>query len=307
MIIIVLWLILSLSQMFWGSFLFVIMVHDVIEPRWILGVIRALILWGCYLSLSSGDLTNTSSHICGRWYLPIFLFRDGSLTLISIASLMDLAILWSSLPTKLKRGLTLRMALEHPPRWEVFVSDHFQYASWQVPFSCICPSVWRCPRTSFRCEWTRQQTIYLALLPFMMMYASLPYPWGAWLAPLAPNGDCHRTWHHLQQCQAGSLRLPSMAQCSLPKAFGQTPPKSKPPKTFPHLTPRQSFSPSYNWSITYSHSYLVCQLKQHSYMNSLPSEIGTLQQTQLTSTSTPGLVISSSVLPWHTMTGLHLL
>ena len=56
---------------------------------------------GSYLSLSSGDLTNTSSHICGSRYLPIFLFRDGSLTLISIASLMALAILWSSLPTML--------------------------------------------------------------------------------------------------------------------------------------------------------------------------------------------------------------
>ena len=57
---------------------------------------------GFYLSLSSGDLNNTSSHICGTWYLPIFLFRDESLTLINIASLMALAILWSSLPTMLK-------------------------------------------------------------------------------------------------------------------------------------------------------------------------------------------------------------
>ena len=56
----------------------------------------------CYFSLSSGDLTNTSSQICSSWYLPIFLFRDGSLTLISIASLMALAMLWSSLPTMLK-------------------------------------------------------------------------------------------------------------------------------------------------------------------------------------------------------------
>ena len=47
----------------------------------------------CYLSLRSGDLTNSSSHICGSWYLPIFLFKDGSLTLISIASLMSLMIL----------------------------------------------------------------------------------------------------------------------------------------------------------------------------------------------------------------------
>ena len=58
-------------------------------------------LWDYYLSLSSGDLTNTSPHTCGSWHLPIFLFGDGSLTVISIASLIDLAILWSTLPTML--------------------------------------------------------------------------------------------------------------------------------------------------------------------------------------------------------------
>ena len=39
--------------------------------------------WTChrvflfYFSLSSEMLTRTSSHTCGRWYLPTFLFRDG--------------------------------------------------------------------------------------------------------------------------------------------------------------------------------------------------------------------------------------
>ena len=58
-----------------------------------------------YLSLSSGDLTSSSSHMCGSWYLPMFLFRDGSLTLINIASLMALAIIWFSLPTMLKLSI----------------------------------------------------------------------------------------------------------------------------------------------------------------------------------------------------------
>ena len=61
-----------------------------------------ILMFIIYLSLSSGDLTNTSSQICGSWYLPMFLLRDGSLTLISMASLMVLAMLWSSLPTMLK-------------------------------------------------------------------------------------------------------------------------------------------------------------------------------------------------------------
>ena len=54
------------------------------------------------IHLSSGDFTSTSSHMCGSWYLPIFLLRHGSLTLISITSLMVLTLLWSSLPTMLK-------------------------------------------------------------------------------------------------------------------------------------------------------------------------------------------------------------
>ena len=46
----------------------------------------ALMLLGYYYSycnivyylfnFNSGDLTNTSSHICGSWYLPIFLFYE---------------------------------------------------------------------------------------------------------------------------------------------------------------------------------------------------------------------------------------
>ena len=47
---------------------------------------------------NSGDLTNTTSHICGSWNLPMFLSRDGSFTLINIASLMAMAIICSPCP-----------------------------------------------------------------------------------------------------------------------------------------------------------------------------------------------------------------
>ena len=40
---------------------------------------------------------STSSQICGSWYLPRFLFRDGSLTLMNMASFMVLVKLWDSL------------------------------------------------------------------------------------------------------------------------------------------------------------------------------------------------------------------
>ena len=39
-------------------------------------------LGGYYFSFSSELFNRTSSRICGRWYLPIFLFRDGLFTLI---------------------------------------------------------------------------------------------------------------------------------------------------------------------------------------------------------------------------------
>ena len=42
-----------------------------------------------YFKFSSEMLSRTSSHICGRWYLPIFLFRDGLFTLMYRASFME--------------------------------------------------------------------------------------------------------------------------------------------------------------------------------------------------------------------------
>ena len=47
-------------------------------------------------------LNRTSSQTCARWYLPIFLFRDGLLTLMCRTSLMVLMRFQSSLPTILK-------------------------------------------------------------------------------------------------------------------------------------------------------------------------------------------------------------
>ena len=55
-----------------------------------------------YLRCNSGDLASTSSQMCCSWNLPMFLLRDGSFTLMRIASLMFLAILLSSLPTIVK-------------------------------------------------------------------------------------------------------------------------------------------------------------------------------------------------------------
>ena len=67
--------------------------------RWI---ITAIATGSDYFSLSSGVLSRASSHMCGRWYLPMFLLRDGLLTLMNNASFIHLLRFWSSLPTMLK-------------------------------------------------------------------------------------------------------------------------------------------------------------------------------------------------------------
>ena len=58
-----------------------------------------------YFNFSSEMLSRTSSQICGRWYLPMFLLRDGLLALIYRASFMVLKRFWSSLPSMVKLSI----------------------------------------------------------------------------------------------------------------------------------------------------------------------------------------------------------
>ena len=71
---------------------------DVFESNWIQFV-------SYFFSFSSGIVNNILSHMCGRLYFPMFLFRVGLLTLINMASWMVLAILFSSLPMILKLSI----------------------------------------------------------------------------------------------------------------------------------------------------------------------------------------------------------
>ena len=48
-------------------------------------------------------LNRTSSQMCGRWYLPIFLFRDGLFALMYKASLMVIII--TSVKEKIKQKM----------------------------------------------------------------------------------------------------------------------------------------------------------------------------------------------------------
>ena len=58
-----------------------------------------------YFNFSSEMLSRTSSQICGRWYLPMFLLRDGLLALIYRASFMVLKRFWFSLPSMVKLSI----------------------------------------------------------------------------------------------------------------------------------------------------------------------------------------------------------
>ena len=55
-----------------------------------------------YLVFSSGMANRTLFQMCGRLYLPMYLLRVGLLTLMYMASLMALAIIWPSLSIILK-------------------------------------------------------------------------------------------------------------------------------------------------------------------------------------------------------------
>ena len=80
---------------------------------------------GLYFKFSSEMLSRTSSHICGRWYLPMFLFRDGLLTLMYRDSFMVLMRFWSSLPSMEK--LSIVTAWPEMFRWSCI---------WEGAFRC---------------------------------------------------------------------------------------------------------------------------------------------------------------------------
>ena len=58
----------------------------------------------CFI-LSFEVLNRTSSQICGRRYLPMFLFRDGLLTLIYRTSFMFICpFKWNTFPSQIVNG-----------------------------------------------------------------------------------------------------------------------------------------------------------------------------------------------------------
>ena len=97
---------------------------------------------------SSEMLSRTSCQICGRWYLPMFLLRDGLLALMYRASFMVLKRFWSSLPSMVKLSIVtswpemlwwsymgdgaLRCSFNLSSK---FLADSPIYSSWQSTLS----------------------------------------------------------------------------------------------------------------------------------------------------------------------------
>ena len=80
--------------------------NDVVMPLGFIDVLNLLdTVVSHFFSLSSGIVNKILSHMCGRLYFPMFLFRLGLLTLMNMASWMVLAILLSSLPRILKLSI----------------------------------------------------------------------------------------------------------------------------------------------------------------------------------------------------------
>ena len=83
-----------------------------------------------YFKFSSEMLSRTSSQICGRWYLPIFPFRDGLLTFICKASLMVLMKFWSSLPNREKMSRGVNMVMYRGRVLKIFLKSLFEISCW---------------------------------------------------------------------------------------------------------------------------------------------------------------------------------
>ena len=106
----------------------------------------------------------------------------------------------------------------------MFNMHHGRYRFLHMSFSL------KMSRMPFRCEWTRQQTVYLALLPFTMIYVYSAIPQRSMMSTFCTWWRLPKTMvlsSTVQSATSGSLWLPFMVQSSLPRACGQILPKSK--------------------------------------------------------------------------------
>ena len=119
---------------------------------------------GVLFSLSSEVLNRASSHIWGRWYIPMFLFRDGLLTHIYNASFIVLMRFWSSLPTMLKYSIVVV--------WPVVLKWSY---IWDGAFWCslnLCPNVLEdCP--IYSSSYSTLSHLYLYMTPLSLRMESL--------------------------------------------------------------------------------------------------------------------------------------
>ena len=152
--------------------------------------------------------------------------------LLSTGSLIDSVVLPASV------SWTLRMASEVYTSMRNLHTWPCSLPIMASTISCVCHLVWRDPKISFRCAWTRQPTISLTLSPYMTIYVYTAIPLrsktntcsNSWRQPIN-MASSSTTWN----VRSGNPKSPSTVQYSLRKACGQIPPR--PPHTqFPHKT-----------------------------------------------------------------------
>ena len=112
--------------------------------------------------------------------------------------------------------------------------------------SGICHSVWRYPKTSFRCKWTRQQTVYPALLPYVMIYAfssHTPDEHDQHLSCLMETAQEHGSVFNSTKCQFRQPQIAFYGAVFTAQDLWPDASKLQALQDLPTLTHRQSFSP----------------------------------------------------------------
>ena len=139
-------------------------------------------------------LNRTSSQMCGRWYLPMFLFRDGLFALMYKASFMVLKRLWSSLPKMVKLSIVTL--------WPEMLT-----------WSCMGMGLWDVPCTLLRNSLLTPQYTHPHNPPcHICTYIWPHFSWEVDLCPLGPLGspwwydhlwDAHQS-HTFCKCSCNS-------------------------------------------------------------------------------------------------------
>ena len=135
-----------------------------------------------YFNFSSEMLSRTSSQICGRWYLPMFLLRDGLLALIYRASFIVLKRFWSSLSSMVKLSI---VTLWPEMLWWSYMGDGALRCSFNLSSKFLADS------PIYSSSQSTLSHLYLYMTPlFYWLVASLSFGGMRWSLMVWPPFRC---------------------------------------------------------------------------------------------------------------------